>query len=162
MQKIKYKPVLTPEDLQKRISNLSDALGKVLGALQCLEDCGAAEIADDEAIFVQEVIGFYELIKLVEEEEYSAAIDSVNKACWEIEVAIEEGRQDIDHPWLGEPTGGHFETNTFFANSDHEFDHRNYGSTPKEKEEQRKWDEAQEKRQASMPPSDPNDPLDNF
>ncbi len=152
MKTIKYEPTFEPEDLRQRIANLSDALSKVLGALQCLEDCGASEIADDEAIFVQEVMGFYELVKLVEEEEYTAAIKSVNKAYWEIEVANEEGRQDIDHPWLGEPTtGSHFETPTFCASSSQEFDYRNHGPTPKEKEEQRKCDEAQEKRRASEP-----------
>jgi len=114
MKKIKYEPIFEPEELRKRIADLSVALSKVLGALQCFEDCGAADIADDEAIFVQEVIGFYELIKLVEEEEYGPAIDSVNKACWEIEVANEQGAKNVDHPWFGEATGGCYETNTFF------------------------------------------------
>lgn len=165
MKKIKYTPMFEPEDLRQRIASLSEALSKVLGALQCLEDCGASEIADDEAIFVQEVMGFYELVKLVEEEEYTAAIKSVNKACWEIEVAKEEGGKDIDHPWLGEPTGGCFETNTFCSSWEHSFDHRNYGPTPKEQEEQRKWDEEWEKRRASEPPrcaSQLADELENF
>lgn len=149
MKKIKYEPVFKPEDLRERIENLSKALSEVLGALQCFDECGAADIADDEAIFVAEVIGFFDLLELVKEEEYGAAIDSINKACWDIEVANEQGSKDIEHPWFGQATGGGYETNTFFPSGFREFDHRDYGPTPREEEEEQKWEEERKKQQAS-------------
>ena len=69
------------------------------------------------------MIGFYELIKLAEEEGYKAAINSVNMACWGIEVANGDDGQDINYPLLDKSTGGCFETNTLLANWDHHYDH---------------------------------------
>lgn len=111
--KIKYAPLYTPEDLQERIDKLREALSEALLPLQCLEVCGAAEIADEEACYVQEMQDFVELINLVESEELAAAIDSVDNAREEIDHAAEESATDVEHPWFDEETGGSNGTQTF-------------------------------------------------
>jgi isopenicillin N synthase-like dioxygenase len=135
LPKIKYNPYITPEDLQERIKNLSTAIGEALDPLHALGDCGAERIADDEARYVTEMAGFLYLMKLVMEEEFTEAIKSVNRACWEIEVANKEGAVNVDHPWFGQLTGGIFETTTWSPEYHLEFDHLDHVPTPKEKEQ---------------------------
>lgn len=131
---INYKPTFSGEDLKRRIKNLSDAIGEALGPLQCWEDheqSGANEIADNEAQYVQEIFGFFNLLELAQEKELSGSVKSVNKACWEIEMARQIGGIEVNHPWKEDAAGGRiYETHcsSFFAG----FDYQDYGSTPED------------------------------
>jgi hypothetical protein len=133
MKKIKYQSEYTTEELETLLRNLSEALNRALVPLQSLEDCGAEDIADDEASYVQEMAGFIHLVKLVEEEEFTEACRSLNRACWEIEVAEEEeGTTYVDHPWLGESIGGSYPTQIFHEMHTREFSALDYDPTPDE------------------------------
>jgi hypothetical protein len=131
---IKYEPYFSEAELKLRIDNLSDAIGRVLGVLQCWEhheDCGANDIADNEAKFVQEVLGFLYLLELAQKEEIPGAIKSVNKALWEIEMVRQIGGVEVNHPWKGEAAGGRsYETrcSSFFKG----FDYLDYDTTPED------------------------------
>lgn len=78
------------------------------------------------------MLGFLDLIKLVEEEELSGAVKSVNKACWEIEMARQLGGTEVSHPWKGEYTGGFYEDTVFHTADFDGFDHSDYASTPED------------------------------
>jgi len=130
-QKIKYTPLYTAEDMRKRIENLSCAISEALEPLHLLQECGAAEISDDEARYVQEMYGFLELIRLVEVEELAGAIQSVNKAFWEIEVAESEGLSNIEHPWLKSLIPGRYDTHYWSAPFGFEFNALDYAPMPK-------------------------------
>lgn len=132
MKKIEYQSEYTAEELETLLRNLSEALNRALVPLQSLEDCGAEDIADDEASYVQEMAGFIDLVKLVEKEEFTEACRSLNRACWEIEVAEEEGTTYVDHPWLGESIGGSYPTRIFHEMQTREFSAFNHGLTPEE------------------------------
>lgn len=157
---INYKPLFSKEELDRRITNLSNAIGEVLGPLQCWEDheqTGANDIADNEAKFVQEIFGFLYLLELAQEEELPGAVGSVNKALWEIEMARQIGGVDVNHPWKGEAFARSYET---LCSSNFEgFDYYEYGSTPEDEAQQQIAHQDEANKDLEF---DPTDPLAGF
>jgi hypothetical protein len=157
---INYNPLFSEEDLTRRIRNLSNAVSAALGPLQYWEDheqCGANDIADNEAKYVQEIMGFLYLFELVEQEELPGAVKSVNKALWEIEMARQIGGIEVNHPWKGEAFDRSYETlcSSFFKG----FDYLNYASTP---EDEVIRDQSHDKEVRRDQKIDPLDPLAGF
>jgi hypothetical protein len=113
-KRIQYTPRFQPEDLRNRLIKLSKAFEKALHPLQCFQDCGADEIANEEASYIQEMRGFVELVQMMAEE-LAGAVNSVNRAFYEVEEVEFDCREIDDHPWLDEYPDGYFDTTIFKA-----------------------------------------------
>ena len=99
MKKIIYQPIHERKEFEALLEGLNDAFGSALLALELLQNCGAAEIADDEEYYVEEMQTFIASVKMVEDIEFAEACESIERARTEIDLAEEEGSVNIDHPW---------------------------------------------------------------
>lgn len=117
-EKIKYNPSYSKSELELLVRNLSEALSSALGPLQCFSGTSgisANEIGDNEAKYIQEFLGFLDLVKLVEEEELSDAVRLARQACWEVEKASQSDASKPTHPWADCGGGGYYENTVFYA-----------------------------------------------
>lgn len=104
MNKIIYQTVHKREEFEVLLEGLNDTFGSALLALELLQNCGSAEIADDEEYYVEEMQTFIASVKMAEDIEFAEAIESIERARREIYLAAEKGSVNIDHPWFRDAT----------------------------------------------------------